>query len=154
MEHRSFDITNKGKKAIQDLYIKYPEIEEIEECVKFYDKDLTPDELSRCAVQMSILLIRIGGLVAELQSLANEAYIYRKFKYLWSYTSLKKDIKVKDKENIALEDTFEHYEAELLNRFIADFFKTQYESWSRLIMNIQSRLNVLKSERINANQQV
>jgi hypothetical protein len=154
MQHRDFNTIEQGKKKLAEIYLKYHEFSDIENSLQYdQTRNLTPDELSRLAVRVSILLCRIGELSAELNSEANEKYIYRKFAYLWSYNSLKADMKVKEKENIALDESFGSYEQELLNRFVADFIKTKYEDWSRVVMVIQSRLSTLKSERINSNLQ-
>ena len=154
LEHKSFEVIAEGKKILSSLYEKYPELSDLEACVNSYSKAITPDLLSRCATEMSVLLCRIGELVAELKSNANEAYIYRKFRYIWEYNVLKKDMTQKQRENLAMEQSFDYYKQELINRFVADFISAKYEDYQRFVNVVQSRLRIMKNEEINANYQV
>ena len=153
IEHKKFNVVDKGNLILTDMFNTYPEFLELEKCKDEYTKERTPDELSRCATQMSVLLCRIGEIVAEMTSRANEAYTYRKFKFLWNFNVLSNKMTIKERENIALDETFETYETELINRYLADMIKIKYDNYSRLINVLQTRLSVLKQERINSNLQ-
>ena len=150
LEYRKFDTISKATEVLKEIFKKYPEFEMLEICKNEYNRERTPDELSRCASQMGVLLCRVGEVVAEMTTRANEAYIYRKFKYLWNFNSLS-GLTAKERENIAMEQTLENYEIELVNRYIADLIKVKYEDYARFVNLIQTRLGVLKQERINSN---
>jgi hypothetical protein len=93
--------------------------------------------------------VRVGGLTADLISKANESYIYRKYRYLGEYHSLAGT--GKDRENAAEQNTYEERISEVIDRFIADFFKSYMEEHSRVISVAQSRVGLFKSERVRSN---
>lgn len=150
-------VIKKGAERILDIYSRYPEFDnltEIADAVSKFQDTLTPDELSRALVKMGVLLVRIGPLAAELAARANEAYIYRKKRYLWEFSQITGELTVKDRENRAMVNIYKEQEAELVTRFVADHIGALYEDFSRLCNIIQSRLRSLRDERINVSNQV
>ena len=120
------------------------ELEKIKQII--IDRELTPDELSRAALKMSGYLIRLGEFIAQLIYDANDAYIYRKYKYSFEYSALSRDITVKDREHEVTIKTKEDHKNEIEKRRLADRVKTLHNDYRLFIMTIQSRLNILKSE--------
>lgn len=104
----------------------------------------SPDELSQIITEMSILLVRIGGMTAELVAKANESYIYRKYRYLGEYHSLAGT--GKDRENAAAQNIYEEQLSETTDRFVADFFKSYMDEHSRVIQVAQSRIGLMRAE--------
>ena len=151
-----FTTIQDGKAALADMWLSYdilPEIDKIKGVVSERIDTLTPDEISRAVVKLSVLLCSLGGLVAQIVSEANEGYIFRKFMYAWEFTTLKSDIKGAKAESLALQNTIEHHRSEMIKRFISDYMKAYKDDIERLVSSMQSRLKTLQSERINSNNQ-
>ena len=113
----------------------------------------TPDQLSRSATKLSLLLVNLGQYVAEASLEANSSYAYRKFKFATEYKKIRQvlDNKVKDSELQAQENIQNEVAEEITAQYYADLLKTLYDDTSRLVMVIQSRLRQLNSESIRNN---
>ncbi len=134
-----------AKPKLEALFSKIPELDKVNVLKEVILDCLdSPDELSKIIIEMSICLVRIGGLTADLIAKANESYIYRKYRYLGEYHSLSGAIE--ERKHIAEHKTYEERVLEVVDRFIADFFKSYMEEHSRVIMTAQSRLSLLKGE--------
>lgn len=109
--------------------------------------------LSVKCVELSMLMVNLGEMVADYTSNANTKYIFRKFRLAQEYKILRQDInnKVKDSELTALENTTKEYEDEIVAQYIADILKTKYDDVDRIIRVVQSRVSYLKSEQKNLN---
>lgn len=123
----------------------------IEELRDFYTDD--GNILSLKCVELSMLMVNLGKMVADYTSNANSKYIFRKFRLAQEYKALRKDLnsKVKDSELTALENTAKEYEDEIVSQYIADVLKTKYDDVDRIIRIVQSRVSYLKSEQKNLN---
>jgi len=142
-----FNTIEKGMAVLKDMMKKHEELDKIQRIKERAIKsDITANDLADALTEMCAYLFRIGVLCSEKTNMANEAYIYRKLKYMFSYNSLGDGIKIKDKEGLAMQSITEQYEAELVNRFVADYMKTLYDDYSRLISVLQSKLALLRSE--------
>jgi hypothetical protein len=145
---KGFNIESEGREQINKIIIDNKFIEQIDTIIMTFRnkvKTLTPDEISRAALELSLLLCNLGDLVAVLTSNSNEAYSYRKFRQAWEFSKLKVNLslKGKDLENKSLTGVEFEYKQELINRFVSDYFKTYYDDISRIIMVAQSRLRIL-----------
>jgi hypothetical protein len=151
MKINKFKTTQLGREKVEELYNSLEELNMLEDCKNAIDENSTPDEISRCAAKMSALLCRMGELVTELVTEANECYIYRKLKYGWEFNSLSVDLNVGNREAIAQEKTFEERQDELVSRYVADFMKTKYEDYNRFVSILQSRIKILNNEIFKSN---
>ena len=150
---KQFDTINEGTKILEKLKIKYPEIGNIEDLISSYSDSMNGDELSQYICSLSINLVRINDVAAQFISNSNESYTYRKFAQLWEFNALSNKMAVKEREQIALDNSFEFYKMELLNKYIADVIKAKIDSVNRLISSIQTRLRFMRSEQNNSNTQ-
>lgn len=148
----AFDTINKGKEHLKQLWDEHEflsEIDKIKEAINKMADKITADELSRSIYRLSVLLVNLGGLVAEVSCQANENYVYRKYRFLWEFNMLNPEMTTKNRENIALDKIHANYCNELVSRFVADFLKAYKDDINTLISVIQTRLSYLKSEMIN-----
>lgn len=150
---KHFDTINEGTKILDKLKIKYPEISTIEALVSSYSDNMNGDELSQYICELSINLVRINDVAAQFISNSNESYTYRKFAQLWEFNALSNKMAVKEREQIALDNSFEFYKMELLNKYIADVIKAKIDSVNKLISSIQTRLRFVRAEQANSNTQ-
>jgi hypothetical protein len=150
---KQFDTINEGTKILDKLKIKYPEISTIEALVSSYSDNMNGDELSQYICELSINLVRINDVAAQFISNSNESYTYRKFVQLWEFNALSNKMAVKEREQIALDNSFEFYKMELLNKYIADVIKAKIDSVNKLISSIQTRLRFVRAEQANSNTQ-
>ena len=136
--------------------------EEIDETIKelqrckdaIMQSELPPDRLSNAVVIMSGHLIRLGSFIADLVYDANNAYIYRKFKYASDFNTLSKELSgatMRELDNKAQIQNKEHHEVEIEKRRTADRVKTLHEDYRLFIMTIQTKLSVIKSELFSKN---
>ena len=146
-----FHTIEKGAEYILQIKENYPEIDEIEDIIKVLDtiEILTPEQLGHHIHKLSTLSFRFAELVTKLTTKANEAYIYRKFRYVWEYQVLSGTIK--DKESMAQDSIFKECEHELITRFVADHFKVKLEAVERLVSVLQSRLRQVERDWIKSN---
>lgn len=123
----------------------------IEDLRDFYVDD--GNILSLKCVELSVLMVNLGKMVADYTSNANAKYTYRKFRLAQEYKILRQDInsKVKDSELTALENTAKEYEDEIVSQYIADMLKTKYDDTDRIMRAVQSRVSYMKSEQKNLN---
>lgn len=155
---KGFNIEVEGREQINKIIADNLFIEQIDTIIVSFRnkiKTLSPDQISRAALELSLLLCNLGDLVSVLTSNSNEAYSYRKFRQAWEFSKLKAnmDLKGKDLENRSLTAIEFEYKQELINRFVADYFKTYYDDISRIIMVAQSRLRILQEEHFNSKKQ-
>jgi len=152
MKIKQFNTIHLGKKLLSEIYEMHPEINSMQEIIDHLKgvKNQTPDIISRAISEGSILMVNISQVVAEYVSLANESYTYRKYAEMWEFNKLKSDVSQKAREHIARDAVFEETQNELTARFVADFLKNTEKSYYTFITTMQSRLNVLKQERINS----
>ena len=153
MQPRPFNTIEKGQEVMAKLRIKYPEFANLDELIESYAPDMSGDQLSDYICRLSFNLVRINDVAAEFISKSNESYTYRKFEQLWQFNELIKKLTVKERENIALDNSYHVYEAELLNKYIADVVKARIDSVNKLISSIQTRLKFMRAEQINSNNQ-
>ena len=151
MKIKTFESIEKGKLILEQIYLNNPEVGKLENCMAAYHNELKPDDISRCIATMSRYMDKLGELISELSAKANEAYIYKKYKYLWEYTQITKTLTVKDREGIASDRIFDEQEEEIINRFVADFMHTKFKTFDKFISVLQSRIGLMRSEIIRAN---
>lgn len=142
----------KGKEMLVKIRESHPEfdaIQEVKECAIIADIDA--DTLSYLLTQMSALIFRIGVVVSEVTNRANEAYVYRKLRYMWEYNRCGNTLKVAEKESKSMLAVREQYEEELANRYVADYMQNLYKDYDRLISVLQSKLALLRNEMYKLN---
>lgn len=119
---------------------------------------LDMDDISRAQAKISILLINFGDLVARMVAHKNTAYIYRKLAYADSFNTAKagvdKKISVAVAEAAATADIKDMFDNDLIRGWVADHFKTKYDSYSRLVMSLQTRCSTQRSEAYATKSQV
>jgi len=153
LEAKQFDTIAEGQKVLEKLKKKYPELSKLDDLIESYPGNDNGQELSDYICSLSVNLVRVNDVAAEFISNSNESYTYRKFAQLWEFNSLKTKLTVKERENIALNNSFEFYKQELLNKYLADVIKAKIDSVNKLISSIQTRLKFLRAEQVNSNNQ-
>lgn len=155
---KNFNIEIEGREQINKIISDNKFIEQIDEIIMTFRskvKTLTPDQVSRAALELSLLMVNLGDLVAVITSNSNEAYAYRKFKMAWEFSKMKANMNLKgqDLENKTLASVELEYRQELIARFVADYFKCYQEDISRIVMTAQSRLKILQNEWFESHKQ-
>lgn len=131
--------------VIQAIEKEHPEVDNLRRLAREAHKAVDmPGVLSQVALKMCGFMAIFGGTVAKLIAESNDAYSYRKFRFLGTYHSLEGTIK--DREAKAAEITIEEHRKELISKYVADFYKSLYDDFDREIMVIQSRLKILAKE--------
>lgn len=148
---RKFKTLEIGEGIIRGINESLPELKMVDAIIKDIDEidPLTPEMLIDSITRLATLSFRIGEKVNHLITQANEAYVYRKFRYAWEFSLLSGS--VKDRESEALDNLFNEHQVELTTRFIADHFKTKLEMIDRLISVLQTRLRFAEKEWIKSN---
>lgn len=144
---KKLDCIKRGNEQLEMLLNTHAELQEIK-LLKEYaiSDDVSPNDLADLLVKMSAYLFRIGTLVCRLTSEANQTYMYRKLSYVFEYNVLSNEIKVKDRESMALLKTQREYEDELVARYVADYMKTLYDNYTMLMSKLQSKLALMRNE--------
>lgn len=123
-------------------------------------KEWSGDELSRALSKMSVLRVNLGQELADAMAFYDISYLTRKMRYAseWKPTKdeLSKKLKratIQDIDSTVLEKIAEDYEQEIKSKHRAEKLRILYDSTETLITAMQSRLNTLKAERIEARNQ-
>lgn len=146
MKIRTFDTVQKGNEYIAKIKANHSQFDDLEKMLNIgLTRSLTVDDLSRCAIKMSGYLVSVTDIINELVAAANEAYTYRKYKFLWEFSQLSKTMSKTDREQVATEKSFEEYEEELVCRFVADYFKSKFDAYDKFISVLQSKIGLEKS---------
>lgn len=152
--NKKLNVIEFGKAVLAETMSKHKEVfDGIDKIVEYVKKnhDTTPDMLSKAVVKLSVYLVNLGAIVSEAKSNANEAYTFRKYCEVWQYSKLKDTIKTsKDCEKMSFDNVFEQYRTELINRYVADVLAAYYDDTSRMVMTLQTRLNILRDEMYNS----
>lgn len=136
---------------IKNYTKKYSCIGELLRISEMNLSELQGDDLSRLIVEASQYMFQLSDLVARAIRESNKAYAYRKFQYAKTFSKLKQEfsLSVKETENKTQEENEQNVADEIEIKYHADILKGFYDNSERMIMAMQSRLNYLKSERIN-----
>lgn len=123
-------------------------------------KDWTGDELSRAITSLAILRVNLGSELADAVAYFDISYLHRKLKYANEWKPTKEKLNkqmdratVQDVDSAIMEKIAEDQENEIKAKHRAEQLRILYDSTETLITSMQSRLNVLKQERIEARSQ-
>ena len=109
-------------------------------------RTITPDELSRAVVSLHSLLCTIGEEVANLKKAYELAYWERKRQ--WTYYKHLAEGDATAREKQANESINELKLKEVEAEYAYNYLKNIRDDYSQYAMGLQSRLNVLRDERI------
>lgn len=138
-----------------DLLVAVNKIIEDIKAGKYDDEDEVV--ISKIAYKLSVLMFGLGRYVAKYTTLANSAYIYRKFKSATEYKAIrgegeKMTVRIMDSE-VELR-TEKYYENQIMAQYYADVIKTLYDECDRFVMVLLSRAKNVSREKINSTLQV
>jgi len=113
-----------------------------------------PDELSRAAARLAILITNLGQMVSEQELNAEDADMYRKSKKARVIKdAVNEGETVSKAQEIAIIESKPWQEIKNQAHYMASSIKNLYRDTDRLISVIQTRLGYLKTERIQSKQQ-
>lgn len=134
------------------------EIARITDALKMTElKNWSPDQLSRAITTLAVLRVNLGAQMADASSYYDFAYLSRKIRYASEWKPTKTHL-----NEIMTRATVQDVDSEITNKIaddqyreielkhLADKLKVIYDSTETLITALQSRLNVLKAERIES----
>ncbi len=123
------------------------EIEELEKIrVALDTRNVNPDELSRAIVKLNSLLCYVGTRVAELRKAYELSYWERKRQYAYLKALAEGNLAQKEKE--ASEGIDDYRQDEIAKQYEYEYLKNIREDYKGYAMALQSRLNVLREERM------
>ncbi len=146
------NIIKAANRLVEDVYKKYPlflEANKLVEDCKTMER-FQSDELIRVAGKLSAITASLGDVISRATARANSAYLYRKFSLRWNFSTLSKELPKYERENTAEKMTEKNHTEEMVIRCAVDTLKTRFESYTRTISLIQSRMGILKNEMYSA----
>lgn len=120
-------------------------------------KDWSADQLSRAISTLAILRVNLGAQMADASSYYDFAYLHRKIRYAAEWKPTKDALgrvlqraTVQDVDSAIIEKIADDQIRETELKHFADKLKVIYDSTETLITALQSRLGVLKQERVES----
>jgi nucleoside-triphosphatase THEP1 len=120
-------------------------------------KRWSADQLSRAITTLAILRVNLGSQLADASSYYDFAYLSRKIRYASEWKPTKEKLMkvlqratVQDIDSAIIEKIAEDQLAEVEAKHLSDKLKIIYDSTETLITALQSRLGVLKQERLES----
>jgi hypothetical protein len=122
-------------------------------------KNWSPDQLSRAVTTLALLRVNLGAELADASSYYDFAYLHRKIRYASEWKPTKELLNrtmakatVQDIDSAITEKISDVMSREIEIKHLADKLRVIYDSTETLITALQSRLGVLKQERIESRQ--
>jgi hypothetical protein len=136
------------------------EIVRVTEALKATElKNWSPDQLSRAVTTLALLRVNLGAELADASSYYDFAYLHRKIRYASEWKPTKELLNrtmtkatVQDIDSAITEKIADVMGREIEIKHLADKLRVIYDSTETLITALQSRLGVLKQERIESRQ--
>ena len=113
----------------------------------------TGDELSRASMKLSLLLCSLSPIMEAHKYKHNKSYVFRKVKSAQRFFEITDEKTVKGKEMMCQKELAGVYENEIAEGFMADSLTAIYRNVERICSNLQSRMKMIISERIQSNNQ-
>jgi hypothetical protein len=147
-------IERKAKEALKTLEESHREFKMLKDIRSEIHQRLSEmhvDELSELAIRIGILLGNLGELEAELSMIHQEASDTRKIKFNNAkvFTQGNEDFRIQ----AAYKETTADLETEYIAKYLWKIIENRREHFSSLSTKLQTRINVLRDERIKSNSQ-
>lgn len=120
----------------------------------------TADQISRAVTKLAVLRVNLGQDLADAVAYYDISYTHRKIRYADEWTPTKQKLTEiagkatqQDIENSITEKLTEDLLAEVKQKHYAERLRTLYNSTETLITALQTRLGVLKQERVETRYQ-
>lgn len=134
------------------------EITKITEALKNTElKNWSADQISRAISTLAVLRVNLGMELADASSYYDFAYLHRKIRYAAEWKPTKEHLNaimnkatIQDIDSAITEKIAEDQNREIELKHFADKLRVIYDSTETLITALQSRLSVLKAERIES----
>lgn len=117
----------------------------------------TPDQLSRALTKLAVYRVNLGAEMADAVAYFDVSYTHRKLTYANEWKPAKEKLNavlqratVQDIDSYILGKLADEYQAEIKQKHYAEKLRILYDATETLITALQSRLGVLKQERIEA----
>lgn len=123
-------------------------------------KNWTGDQISRAISNLAVLRVNLAQNLADAMATYDISYLNRKMIYASQWkankdhlNAINNKVTVGDIDAQTLEDIAEDQQEEIKNKHYAERLRLMYDATGTLIMALQSRLNILKQERVETNYQ-
>jgi len=123
------------------------------------DNDLqnwSPDQLSRALTKIAVLRVNLGSEMADAMAYYDFSYTGRKIRYASEWKPTKSELNqtikatIQDIDSKIITNMADEMNEEIQSKHYAEKLKIIYDASETLITALQSRINVLKQERIEA----
>ena len=152
------ELLNNSLRKIQETTVHeevYETIRQVTDALARKQFDFTGDDISRAIAKLSVLRVNLGEAMVDAIAKYDFSYLNRKIQYAneWQTQKVELNKKIDKLTNPDVEAEVQEQIKELLieeieNKHYGERLRILYDSTSLMISALQSRLNVIKQEKV------